>query len=132
MSAADVEHDGPRESPESREKLTLANSIAAAAVNLTLPDLRVLAWIVRQLPGEKLRAACEEVTARGWCSSSETRVVVRTTPEEHARASLLSLVRQAARVVIGRDHPPHRTREEVLRDEAERRVAALTKPGGAP
>lgn len=132
MSAADVEHDGPRETPESREKLNLANSIAAAAVNLSLPDLRVLAWIVRQLPGEKLRAACEEVTARGWCSSTAKRVEVLTTPEEHTRAALLDVVRRVSRLVLGREHPERRERGHVLADEAERRVTALAKPGGAP
>lgn len=130
MSAADVEHDGPaRTSPEAREKLTLANSIAAAAVNLSLADLRVLAWIVRQLPGEKLLAACEEVTARGWVTSSATKVTVPTTAEEDARGDLLRLVRKVARIVVGHEHPARRAREEVLADEATRRVSALAKAG---
>lgn len=103
-----------------------------AAVNLSLPDLRVLAWIVRQLPGEKLRAACEEVTARGWCSSTATRVVVPTTPEEHTRSALLDVVRRVSRLVLGCEHPERRERGHVLADEAQRRVTALAKSGGEP
>lgn len=134
MSAAQVDHDGPDRpiTTETQERLTLANSIAASASTLPVADLRVLAWMVRQLPGERLRASCEEATARGWCSAGEKRVVVQTSPEEHARGELLSLVRHVARIVLGREHPEVRKREAVLADEVARRtpVPGLVKAGG--
>lgn len=92
-------------------------------------DLAAVAWIVEQLPGEQLRASCEEVTARGWCSSSATRVVVPTTLTDHTRAALLSVLRDVSRLVLRRIYPAHRTREEVLSDEASRRTTALVKAG---
>lgn len=106
----------------------LRRRIVERVDTLGADDLAALAWIVEQLPSDKLRASCEEVTARGWCSSSATRVVVPTTPADHTRAALLSVVRLVSRIVVGRDHPARRERGAVLADEATRRATALTKP----
>lgn len=53
--------------------------LVAASLGLHVDEVRILVWIARRLPREKLRAACEAATATGWCDThAEKNPAVRT------------------------------------------------------
>lgn len=72
----------------------LRDELAGALARLDEPDLRVLAWMVRQLPSLKLATELRGQVRRGPKSNDPTPRA------EFARAVLLGLVREVA-VVVG-------------------------------
>ena len=132
---ADVDNDGdrgPRARPLSTEDAARASQVAAlmsAAGPLDLASLRVLTWIAGQLPATKLRAACEEATATGWCRSDDPEPKARRTRVDGARTALLGAVREVEALLFRDDTgrpivTARRERCDVLADEVERRAKA--------
>lgn len=137
---ADVENDGDR-GPRARDPLSVLDQAADAARakvvrellvgvgELSVDEVRALAWVARELPGARLRRKCEEATATGWCGSdlAANAPAGRSTPEDRARAALLAAWRQVVALVHGAHSSAaedlrQRTREDVLADEAQRRA----------
>lgn len=132
---ADVDNDGdrgPRARPLSTEDAARASQVAAlmsACGPLDVASLRVLTWIAEQLPVAKLRAACEEATATGWCGSHDPDPKVRRTRVDGARTALLGAAREVEALLFRDDKgrpivTARRERGDVLADEVERRAKA--------
>ena len=136
---ADVENDGDRGPRPSRDPLASIDAAASgqharavaglveAVAGLHVDEIRALTWLVQQLPGRKLRASCEEASARGWVDRGQKDVDWQATPEELARSSWLGTWRAVIALVIGPSSSvagdvARRDREDVLRDERERRA----------
>ena len=136
-TTADVENDGDR-GPRLRDPLASIDAAAqgqharamvdlvAASLGLHVDEVRILVWIARRLPREKLRAACEAATATGWCDTHAEKNPAVRTEVDGARAATLAAVR-AIEPLIGAARTARRGRDEVLRDEAARRMG-----GGEP
>lgn len=131
---ADVENDGDRgpvatlDRAVEAQRARRAGELLAAASDLHVDEIRLLVWCARQLPAERLRAACEAATATGWCGTHASDPTVRRTREDSARSSWLSTVRDVQRLLLGDGKEiPRRLRDEVLADEVERRAI-----GGEP
>ncbi len=136
---ADVENDGNRGARPSRDPLASIDAAAdgqharavaglvEAVAGLHVDEVRAVTWLVRQLPGRKLRARCEEATARGWVDRTSRGTGWSATPEELVRSSWLGTWRAVIALVIGPTSAAagdvaRRDREDVLRDERERRA----------
>ena len=136
---ADVENDGDRGPRPSRDPLSVLDQAAdaqraahvgallSAVAGLHVDEVRVLAAMARQLPGIKLRAACEAATAQGWVRSGATRVEVPSSPLARAQSSLLGTWREWIAVILGAQSTAardvaQRDRGDVLADEAARRA----------
>ncbi len=129
---ADVENDGDRGPRLSRDPLASIDAAAqgqharamvdlvAAGLGLHVDEVRILVWIARRLPREKLRAACEAATATGWCDTHAEKNPAVRTEVDGARAATLAAVR-AIEPLIGAARTARRGRDEVLRDEVARR-----------
>jgi len=139
-TVADVENDGDRgPRPPSRDPLGAIDAAAdgqharavaglvAAAMGLHVDEVRVLAAMARELPGLKLRAACEAATAQGWVRSGARGGEVPSSPLTRARSSLLGTWREWVALIHGAQSSAavelrQRLREDVLADEAARRA----------
>ena len=138
-TTADVEHDGdrgPRPSRDPRAAIDQAadaqraahiGALLSAVAGLHVDEVRVLAAMARQLPGVRLRAACEAATAQGWVRSGATRVEVPSSPLSRAQSSLLGTWREWIALVHGAQSTAardvaQRDRGDVLADEAARRA----------
>lgn len=131
-TTADVENDGDRGPRLSRDPLASIDAAAqgqharamvdlvAAGLGLHVDEVRILVWIARRLPREKLRAACEAATATGWCDTHAEKNPAVRTEVDGARAATLAAVR-AIEPLIGAARTARRGRDEVLRDEVARR-----------
>mgnify|MGYP006368984385 FL=1 len=131
-TTADVENDGDRGPRLSRDPLASIDAAAqgqharamvdlvAAGLGLHVDEVRILVWIARRLPREKLRAACEAATATGWCDTHAEKNPAVRTEVDGARAATLAAVR-AIEPLIGAARSARRGRDEVLRDEVARR-----------
>ena len=95
--------------------------LVAASLGLHVDEVRVLVWIARRLPREKLRAACEAATATGWCGTNDDKNPAVRTEVDGARAATLAAVR-LIEPLIGAARTARRGRDEVLRDEVARRM----------
>ena len=144
-TVADVENDGDRGPRASRDPLASIDAAAdaqraahvgallAAVAGLHVDEVRVLAAMARQLPGVRLRAACEAATAQGWVRSGARGVEVPSSPLARAQSSLLGTWREWIALILGARSPAagevaQRDRGDVLADELARRVAG--EPGG--
>ena len=108
-------------------------ALLAAVAGLHVDEVRVLAAMARQLPGVRLRAACEAATAQGWVRSGARGVEVPSSPLARAQSSLLGTWREWIALILGARSPAagevaQRDRGDVLADELARRVAG--EPGG--
>ncbi len=143
-TVADVENDGDR-GPRLRDPLASIDAAAdaqraahigallSAVAGLHVDEVRVLAAMAKQLPGVRLRAACEAATAQGWVRSGAQRVEVPSSPLARAQSSLLGTWREWIALVLGArstaaGEVAQRERGDVLADELARRVAG--EPGG--
>mgnify|MGYP003500379334 CR=1 FL=1 len=102
-------------------------ALLSAVAGLHVDEVRVLAAMARQLPGVRLRAACEAATAQGWVRSGATRVEVPSSPLARAQSSLLGTWREWIAVILGAQSTAardmaQRDRGDVLADEAARRA----------
>jgi hypothetical protein len=139
MPVADVENDGDRGPRPSRDPMAAIDQAAdaqraahvgallSAVAGLHVDEVRVLAAMARQLPGIKLRAACEAAMAQGWVRSGATRVEVPSSPLARAQSSLLGTWREWIAVILGATSTAardvaQRDRGDVLADEAARRA----------
>ena len=107
--SADVENDGdrgPRPSVEAMVRRTLTNELQAFGASAPLDDVRVLAAMVRELPGLRLLATCEALTARGLRGAGESEGMPATTLRETMVASMLSTWRLFQRGVLPGDAAP--------------------------
>ena len=95
--------------------------LVASSLGLHVDEVRILVWIARRLPREKLRAACERATATGWCDTNAEKNPALRTEVDGARAATLAAVR-AIEPLIGAARTARRGRDEVLADEAARRA----------
>ena len=95
--------------------------LVAASLGLHVDEVRILVWIARRLPREKLRAACEAATATGWCDTNAEKNPAVRTEEDGARSDTLAAVR-AIEPLIGAARTARRGRDEVLRDEVARKM----------
>lgn len=93
----------------------LLSEVIQRASGLDAADLRVISWMLSQLPSMALRASCEEATSRAWTGEDEKAEAPKLSLTDHARGELLGAMR-AIGLAIGVDVPGRRKRVEVLAD----------------